>query len=1081
MKKLILFVAIMLCGIANAEPLWLRYPAISPDGQTIAFSYKGDIYTVSSKGGEARQLTTNAAYDACPVWSPDGSRLAFASTREGSMDVYMVDKNGGTPTRLTTHSGTERPIAFKDNETLLFQASLRPTAQSIIFPSNLFSQVYEVSVKGGRPRLFSTLPMCDISLNNQGEMLYHDIKGYEDSWRKHHTSSIARDIWMAKDGRHTKLTAFDGEDRNPVWYSDGKTFAYLSEQDGTFNVYKRQSEASAQAPGKQLTHFTKNPVRFLTVAQNGTLCFAQDGSIYTLAEGQVQPVRLNVTINTDKQDKDLVRRVLNSGARNISVSADGKEIAFVAHGDVYVTSTEYNTTRRITDTPEQERTVYFSPDGRTLVYDSEREGLWQIYTATIKNKDEKHFTYATEIKEERLTNNNAVSMEPEFSPDGKLVAFYKNRGELCVIDVKTKAERTVMEGKYNYSYSDGDLWFQWSPDSRYLLASYIGVGGWNNRDIALVPADGSKNIVNITESGYNEGNGKWVLGGKAIIFESDRAGYRSHGSWGAESDYYIMFFDQDAYEKFSMSKEERELLAEAEKQQKKDAEKNAGDKKNVKKVNKKNAKITDDAKNSTKQLVLDLDNFRDRVIRLTVNSSNVGDAILSVTGDTLYYETRFEGGYDLWRHDIKAAKTERVLKGVNGAMHTDKAMKNIYVASSKGIQKIDFKSATSKPVSFEADFNYRPYDERLYMFNHVWRQVKEKFYLENLHNTDWEGYYKTYARFLPHINNNYDFAEMLSEMLGELNASHTGARFNADGPSLSTASLGIFVDETYAGDGILVDEVIPNSPLALKQKNVKHGTVIEAIDGHRIVAGIDYNHLLDGKAGKRVRLTIRDSKTGKTSDIVTKPISQGVERELLYKRWVERNRKLVDSLSNGQLAYVHVKEMDSKSFRTVYRELLADKNRNRKAVIVDERHNGGGWLHDDLCTLLSGKEYQQFVPHGQYVGSDPFNKWTKPSCVLICEDDYSNGHGFPWVYKTLGIGKLIGAPVAGTMTAVWWENLIDRSIVFGIPQVGCRDMKGNYCENAQLEPDIKVYNSPEDLINGHDTQLEVAIKEMMKF
>ena len=179
---------------------------------------------------------------------------------------------------------------------------------------------------------------------------------------------------------------------------------------------------------------------------------------------------------------------------------------------------------------------------------------------------------------------------------------------------------------------------------------------------------------------------------------------------------------------------------------------------------------------------------------------------------------------------------------------------------------------------------------------------------------------------------------------------------------------------------------------------------------------------------------------------------------MLYKRWVKRNEKMVEELSGGRIAYVHVEGMDSPSFRTVYSELLSDRNRNKEAVIVDTRHNGGGWLHDDLATLLSGKEYQRFVPRGQYIGSDPYNKWLKPSCVLICEDNYSNAHGFPWVYKELKIGKLIGAPVPGTMTAVWWERQIDPSI----------------------EPDIKVYNSPEKSLQGIDEQLEAAVKEMLK-
>ena len=237
---------------------------------------------------------------------------------------------------------------------------------------------------------------------------------------------------------------------------------------------------------------------------------------------------------------------------------------------------------------------------------------------------------------------------------------------------------------------------------------------------------------------------------------------------------------------------------------------------------------------------------------------------------------------------------------------------------------------------------------------------------------------------------------------------------------------------------------------------------------------------MDGRAGKDLRVSVYNPKSGKRFDVQVSPISRDAQRELLYKRWVDHNRDLVDSLSHGQLAYVHVKAMDSESFRTVFSELLNDKNRNRKAAIIDERHNGGGWLHDDLCTLLSGKEYQEFIAHGKYVGRDPWNKWVKPSCVMICEDDYSNGHGFPFVYKTLGIGKLVGTPMAGTMTAVWWETLMDRSLVFGIPQVGCRDMNGQYGENHQLDPDVVVYNTPEDYLNGDDEQLKKAVETMMK-
>ena len=1080
MKKILLSAAAcVLTGwaLAQESPLWMRDCTISPDGTTIAFTYKGDIYTVPVSGGRAMQLTSHPAYDTAPVWSPDSKKIAFASDRMGSLDVFIVSREGGVPQRLTTHSGSETPIVFKDNGHVLFAAAIQPSAEDMQFPSGTFNQVYEVSVEGGRPRMFSSMPMEHISIRKDGKQwLYQDKKGYEDPWRKHHKSSIARDVWMytpGTPGSYAKLTAFRGEDRDPVWAPDGESFYYLSEENGTFNVFKRRL---GSASSTQITRHTVNPVRFLSIAENGTLCYGLDGEIYTLAPGK-QPKKVKIEIMSDRLDRDVIRQVLQNGVSEMAVSPDGDEIAFIVHGDVYVTSVEYKTTKQITDTPEQERDVDFSPDGRSLVYASERDGWWQIYQASLVKEDEKQFTYATEIKEERLTKSSKTSFQPQYSPDGKEVAFLEDRTAIRVMNLNSKKVRTVMDKKYQYSYSDGDQWFQWSPDSKWILSDFIGVGGWNNKDIVLLKADGKGEMHNLTQSGYNDGRAKWVLGGKAMIWSSDRAGFRSHGSWGAESDVYIMFFDLEAYEKFRMNDEDLALYEEAEKERKmKEAKEKAEQDK--KKKGKKHKKDDKKEKEEEETLTFDLENCRDRVMRLTANSSLLGDALLSKDGNMLYYLTSFEGPQDLWVRDLKEGSTRILVKGIGRGYLVQSKQGGIFICGGGGMREIDMRSGRPERIEFEAFFNYRPYAEREYIFEHAWQQVKDKFYMKDLHGVDWNGYKKVYEKFLPYINNNYDFAEMLSELLGELNASHTGARYSGRGGAMPTASLGVFYDETYKGDGLKIKEIPAKSPFAQIKTKVTEGCIIEQIDGREVKKGEDYFPLLEGKVGRKIRLAVYNPDTKERFEETIRGIGAGQWNEVLYHRWVERNRTEVERLSGGRLGYIHIEAMNSESFRETYSELLG-RYRHKEAVVVDVRHNGGGWLHEDLMVLLGGKEYQRFVAQGQYIGSDPFNQWTKPSCMLVCEDNYSNAHGTPQLYQALKLGKLVGAPVPGTMTAVWWENQIDPSLVFGIPQVGCVDMEGNYAENHELEPDVLIYNSPADVLQGRDAQLEAAVKTLL--
>lgn len=1056
-------------GLADA-PKWLRDAAISPDGKTVAFTYKGDIFTVPITGGEATQITSNQAYDGNPVWSKDGKNIVFSSTREGSDDIFITSARGGKPRRLTTSSGTEKPLTFLNDSILLFNTSYLPGKNTARAPFS--TQLYQLNVNKNnpRPKLYLSVPVVSANANAAGELLYQDRKGYEDVLRKHERSSGTADVWLYKNGEFSQLTTFNGGDQSPVW-GKGDTYYYVSEKDGTLNVFEANISNKNE---RQLTRFTKHPVRSLSASDNGTLAFSWDGEIYSLNPGG-EPKKIDISITADEYDGDLVKRYVRSGASDIAVSPEGKEVAVVIRGDLYVTDTEYETTKRITDTPAQERNVCFSPDGRTIVYDSDVDGIWQLFTAKIKDEKEKQFAYASDIAIEPLYKCETSAMQPQFSPDGKMVAFLEDRTALRVIDIQTKKVATVLDGKFNYSYSDGDIPFSWSPDSRWLLISYIGQGGWNNTDIALVKADGSE-VVDLTESGYADSNPKWALDGKAITYSTGRYGMKAHGSWGNQEDIILMVLDDEAWEKFNYTEEEAKLAE-------KDAEDNKDDSSSDNKDSKKRKKKKKDDKadkKETKITNLDLANRRYRTRRLTNRSSNLYDYFLSPKGDKLYYvAAATEGGWNMNVTDLKKGETKVLLKGTSGTLYPDKKGENLFVMSwNDGIKKVNLSNSDVKDVEYNAQYDRKPSLERAYIFDHMAKQVRDKFYDENLHGVDWDYYTAHYREFLPYISNNRDFATLLSEVLGELNASHTGGRYYGNGPALSTSSLGAYYDENYEGDGLKVAEIFPRGPLAAKAADIQVGDIILSIDGERIIADTDYFPMLEGKAGKKVRLQVKKA-NGTLTNPVVKPISTGSQSEMAYQRWVEHNEHVADSLSNGKIGYVHVKGMDTSSFQNVYDRILG-KYRNCDAIVVDTRYNGGGWLHNDLAILLNGKEYVTFKPRGREIGHEPFAQWTKPSVMLVNESNYSDAHGSPYAFQALGIGEVIGAPIPGTMTAVWWETQIDPTLVFGIPQVTNVAEDGTILENTQLEPDVIIYNQPFDVENGKDAQLEGAVRRLME-
>jgi len=1024
---------------------WMRYPALSPDGQTIVFTYMGDLYRVAASGGAATPLTTHPAHDYMPIWSRDGRQIAFASDRHGNFDIFVIPAAGGEARRLTFHSAPEYPYTWTpDNRAVVFGAARMDVAANRLYPIGSQPELYQVAAAGGRPEQILTSPAEEVSVSRDGRyILYQDHKGRENPWRKHHTSGVTRDIWLydRQANSHRQVTTFNGEDRTPVLSADATSFHYLSERSGTFNVHRMNLDGTGDT---QLTRYEGAPVRFLTRADNGTLAFGHDGQIYTMAPGG-SPQRVAVTIAADaKANNDRVVTV-TGGVGQLAVSPNGKEVAFLFRGDVFVTSVEGTS---------------FSPDGRALLYSSPRGGRWAVYEARRTRASEPYFHAATLITETPLIANGEQNSGARYSPDGNEIAYLENRTTLRVFTIATRQTRTLLTDRHIWGTGPNQH-FAWSPDGQWLLFN-LSVPGVAPGEVGLVRADGTGQPINLTQSGFDDGQATWILGGQALLWYSNRDGLKAVAQTGAtQRDAYAMFLTQASWDRFRLTREEFALVKEAEDSAAK-------------------AKPDSVKAAAAAGVTLELDGAQDRRARLTIHSSSMGDALVSKDGETLYYLARFERGLNLWSTSLRSRETRQLiaLNANSASMVWDKDQRNIFLLADGGISKIDPATSRRETVSIRSEMRADTQAERAAAFDHVWRRVRDTYYTRTFHGVDWTALRPVYEKHLPHIGNPFEFSELLAEMLGELNVSHSGSTYTSSQPTDdATASLGVFLDQAHRGAGVRVAEVIRGGPLDKAGMNVAVGTVIESVDGEIIAADRDLAEFLNRKAGQNVLLGLVTGTTRR--ELVVRPISGAQENQLLYTRWVERNRAEVERLSEGRLGYVHIPGMNDGAYRTTIEEVMG-RHITREGLVVDTRFNGGGDLVADLAMFLSGKAFFDYTTDTRSSGFEPNFRWTKPSVSLANEANYSDGHCYAWAYKELKIGPLVGMPVPGTCTFAGWET-IEGGVRWGAPGLGVKDATtGRYLENWQTEPDIRVMNEFLPASRGQDQQLEAAVRELLR-
>ena len=672
-------------------------------------------------------------------------------------------------------------------------------------------------------------------------------------------------------------------------------------------------------------------------------------------------------------------------------------------------------------------------------------------------------------------------MRPQVSPNGQLMSFIQEGNKIGVIDLNTRKVTMLTQGE-TLTSRNGGIDMDWSPDSEWITATIDVHQRDPYYDIAIFNVKTGE-MTNITDDAYSNSNPRWVMGGNAIIFSTDRYGMKNHASWGATEDVMMVFTNREAYDRFRLSEEDFALLKDAEKAAKKpapaakaDADKKGKGKKGAKADAAKDAAA--DAKPSD-HVNVETAGISDRIIRLTPFSGKIGDTWVDPDGDNLYWMAQVDDGYDIWRKSLRKGSVSLFKKlGLPmSSFQPDSSGKNLFILGNS-FRKMAIPSGNIENITFRGTHVIDLDAEREYMYDFILDQEGKRFLVEDMFGTDWKGLGENSRKFLPHINNNYDFAEMASELLGELNVSHTGSGYRAEGHPVVTPSLGLLYDMTYQGPGLKVQEVVKNGPFDRAASAMVPGAVITAIDGMELAADSDPLAALNRHARTKTLVTFTLPSGKKVEELVI-PITPAALNDLLYTRWVERNRALVDSLSGGRLGYVHIHSMDDESYRRIYADVLG-RYAQREGIVIDTRYNGGGRLHEDIEVLFSGKKYLTQEIRGVKSGEMPSKRWLRPSIMVTCEACYSNAHGTPWMYKHNNLGKIVGMPVPGTMSSVNWVTLQDPTLYFGIPVVGFRTAEGNLLENTQLEPDVKVENNPARTLRGIDDQLSTAVTTLLR-
>jgi tricorn protease len=1081
MKKVsllvIAFVFFTFSFALGREARLVRYPHYNAG--RVVFSYLGDIWTADENGQSVQRLTVNKARDVYPRFSPDGKWIAFSSDRNGNLDVFIIPSGGGTAKQLTSHSADDVVLGWA------------PDGRAVLFSSNrgedFMPQLYVVSVDGGMPWKAGTDMGIQASYSPDGKRIAYNQKG-QVYWRKYYRGAYQTDVMVmdvaAK--RSSKLTDFDGLDSWPMWSRDGFIY-FVSDRDGNglTNIW-RVAEDGGKAD--RVTSFKSGDVRWPAISADGrVIVFEHDFGIWKLdvASKKATAIHLDIAAETEENATEIAS--FSSQADDFDLAPSSRRIAFSIHGEVFTAPVEEGDIKQLTDGPARDRNVSYSPDGRMLAYISDRSGREEVYVTPTDGSGEAL----------KLTDIDALKFNYRWSPDSKEIAFTSSDDTLRKVAVSTKQVTVLDTSRYGNIGAPA-----WSPDGKWI--AYSKQDASRTSDIYLIAGSGEeKEPHKVTFDSNNDTNPTFAPDGRKLFFQRIEA-------TGGNTPNSVQIYSV-GLERLDRDPDDAEERAEAQTPppaQTEDAE-GAPARRAPTAQPRPPREIKIDwagMKHRTRQITrMPFPIFSYRVAPDSRTIIFVTSEPAGVASVPVIYSIQ-DDGKRLTRVTAGAPPNEED-QGPGGGggfgggiseLNISRDGRTLFFREREAIYSVPLPATppagagaargssggaegARRRLSFNVKVRIDHPAEWAEMFDDAWRTMKYRFYDPKMHGFDWDAARAKYQPLVEFVGERQELMNIINEMIGELNASHTGAA-PPPGPragGVSTGHLGMELEPDNAAGRYRVTYIYEDGPADKDWVKVSVGDYVIAINGKQVKAGDEYWQLLNSRLNRKAEVTF-NNKPAEEGAWRTRieTISQGAYGQLRYDRWVKDRRKKVDELSGGRIGYIHIQAMNPPSLRKFEKEIR--EFRNKEALIIDERWNGGGNIEQELLAILVQREYQIWQPRGTEPSGRPFAGFFGPKVVLQNWRSASNAEMFPAGFRALGLGKVIGTPTMGAVIGTGSYSLIDASTV-RTPGVGVylADPKKTNMENYGVQPDMFVDNAPEDNLAGRDRQLEAAVRELL--